>query len=1216
MLKTLTRFALTLLAALLLTHYVQAQQLQKNDTDDVLLFRTGEYPVPANLNEFLSDFKTQPRQEHVLYRIIQFEEIPSFVKSEMLAKEGITLLGYIPEMAWYARIAANANVDVLSDYKAKAVIEIGEILKLAPELYFENYPAHALRPDHRIELNIHYFMPEVREALAEQLAAHDVSFVAPGFSPDYFVASAPIAAIRILALIPEVKFIEAVNPPGEPENNSGITLHRSSALINNFPFGRHYDGTGINVMLQDDGIIGPHIDYQGRIGNQYITHNSGNHGDHCAGTIMGAGNLDPKGRGMAPGATIYVYGAGGYQGFSNIGSHYNNPGIRITSTSYSDGCNAGYTGLTRTMDQQSRLYPGLIHVFSAGNAGTDNCAYGAGPGWGNITGGHKAAKNVIAVGNVSLTDALSSSSSRGPAHDGRIKPEVVAKGTSVYSTIDPNTYQLASGTSMACPGVSGTLAQLYQAYQILNNGNSPNGGLMKAILMNTADDLGNPGPDFRFGFGRINALRAAQAIEDQRYDSAVVEQGGFASHFIDVPENMRELRVMLYWTDWEASTGVSKALVNNLNLEVYDPDGVVFLPWVLNHYPHPDSLNARPTRKTDNLNNVEQVTLANPTPGTYQISVSAPLVPQGPQKYFVTWEIINNDIVLTHPYGGEAFVPGDKELIRWDSPDFESDFVIEFTTDNGSSWQLLATAIPGSQRYYEWTVPLAATGHGYIRIRQNGQTAFNVSAFSIFAVPQNLSIEWVCDSLFRVKWNKVYGAPAYLVSKLGEKYMDVVGLTAENTLIIAGDSSVSDYVSVQAVAGNALPGPRAKAILRQAGIQNCRELDLELDEILSANWSHYHLAALGSGDFPVKVRIKNAGILTVKDFSVAYTVNDGLPVFENVSFDLGRNGSYLHHFSSGFTIADTGNYYLKVWVIHPEDTFQANDTIVRRIRVVNDEPVAYLLSYSQNFDAFTRCATHPACELVVCPLTEGWTNLTNNEHDKIDWRTFGGPTPTTLTGPPFDHTTGTSVGNYLFLRASVVCFNREAILISPCFDLSSTNNAGLSFWYHMYGIHSGRIHLDAFMNGEIFYDIIPPIIGEQGNEWKQALVMLDDFVGNNVVFRFRGVTGPGQLGDIAIDDFEIFSVTGTQQLSAGAMNVSVFPNPNSGLFTLQIKDSKPGDVHLHITDIMGKAVYDSQIQSSGMPVTHQIDLGGLPSGIYFLLVRTSDGLSQKKIVKQ
>ena len=61
-----------------------------------------------------------------------------------------------------------------------------------------------------------------------------------------------------------------------------------------------------------------------------------------------------------------------------------------------------------------------------------NCGYGAGSGWGNVTGGHKQAKCKVA--NLTSSGSLASSS-RGPASDGRIKPDIGAKGSSVNSTI-------------------------------------------------------------------------------------------------------------------------------------------------------------------------------------------------------------------------------------------------------------------------------------------------------------------------------------------------------------------------------------------------------------------------------------------------------------------------------------------------------------------------------------------------------------------------------------------------------------------------------------------------------------------------------------------------------------------------------------------------------------------------------------------------------------
>ena len=99
-------------------------------------------------------------------------------------------------------------------------------------------------------------------------------------------------------------------PPPQSENYTGRTLHRANMLNPNINVsGSIIDGEGVNVMIQDDGEIGPHIDYQGRIDQSGSTSSSGSHGDHCAGTIMGAGNLDPKTKGMASGAFLYVYGS-------------------------------------------------------------------------------------------------------------------------------------------------------------------------------------------------------------------------------------------------------------------------------------------------------------------------------------------------------------------------------------------------------------------------------------------------------------------------------------------------------------------------------------------------------------------------------------------------------------------------------------------------------------------------------------------------------------------------------------------------------------------------------------------------------------------------------------------------------------------------------------------------------------------------------------------
>nr|NQU94071.1 S8 family serine peptidase [Bacteroidota bacterium] len=548
----------------------------------------------------------------------------------------------------------------------RSIIDVDFSYKLSPMLYEESYPDYALRADNMIELLVNYYPNVSAGSSLERLGALGYEVIHSDDFGHYTHILAPVRDIKKIAGEPFVMYLEPIYPVPEPENYTGRTLHHSNTIANDYNMGRHYDGTDVHVMLQDDGIIGPHIDYEGRIGGQFLSSNSGDHGDHCAGIIMAAGNLDPKVRGNAFGSTLYVYSAYDYPGFSSIPSTYNSYDIRITSTSYSNGCNAGYTTLARQLDQQSRMFFSLMHVFSAGNDGNSNCGYGAGPGWGNITGGHKAGKNVIAVANLDYTDNLSSSSSRGPAHDGRIKPDVAAKGSDVYSTTNPNSYVYKSGTSMSCPGTAGTLAQLYQAYRDIM-GAEPAGGLMKALLCNTAEDLGNPGPDFKFGWGRINALRAVQVLEEDRFDSSFIAQGGINTHVFEVPENTAQMRVMVYWTDFEASVNTNWALVNNLDITVTDPGSETWNPWVLNHYPHADSLDMDAKRGTDDRNNVEQVTLEYPEAGSYTLTVDGVSIPQGPQTYYIVYEFIPEEIILTYPYGGESLAPGEEETIRWDA---------------------------------------------------------------------------------------------------------------------------------------------------------------------------------------------------------------------------------------------------------------------------------------------------------------------------------------------------------------------------------------------------------------------------------------------------------------------------------------------------------------------------------------------------------------------
>ena len=468
----------------------------------------------------------------------------------------------------------------------------------------------------------------------------------------------------------------------------------------------------MRIGIWDGGTVGPHMDFTGRLvlAEPYL---STDHGTHVAGTMAGAGLLDPFARGMAPKARIYSYD---YNGDINteVASAINTYSITMTQNSwgYGDGfvdCTNKdpYNTNSREQDINIANNPTLVHVHSSGNS-QSVCS----GGWGTTTG--KAAKNMLVVANVSSGDLLSSSSSCGPVADGRLKPEISGMGTNVYSTTPNDTYAGGySGTSMATPGVTGTIAQLVQRYRQLNGYNTPPASLMKAIACNTAKDLGNPGPDYRFGFGRINGVQAVRALENNRYRIDSLGNGVSNSFSISVPVNAKRLKVLISWTDPAGAANSNPALVNDLDLTVTDPASTSWNPWVLDAaLPGNDAI-----RSADHLNNIEQVTLDDPSAGTYILNVAGYSVPVGAkQVYSITWEIESAYIEITYPNGREIFAPTSTEVIYWDHLGLTGNQTLQYSLNNGSTWTTISSSITSSTYQYSWIVPSVVTSQALIRI--------------------------------------------------------------------------------------------------------------------------------------------------------------------------------------------------------------------------------------------------------------------------------------------------------------------------------------------------------------------------------------------------------------------------------------------------------------------------------------------------------------------
>lgn len=1207
--------------ALLLLLFVHIPSLSHGQILDLrydLQLKIGNINLQENLDDYISQFSFEENKTFsgFYFRIVQFIEIPLQQEMEFMKSTGMKFLDYIPNYAYIVAFPEGFGVESLRGMNIRNVSEITLPFKLDPMLLDRDYPDHALPGDGYIDLIVSFFSNLRYADTHAMLAPFTLMLLQEDEMAMSQIVRVKIYDIDRIAELPFVQFLEPVYPPGEPENYTGKTLHRSNVLNSQYPSGRKYDGEGVNVMLQDDGIIGPHIDYEGRIGAQYLTNNSGNHGDHTAGTIFGAGNLDPKTTGMAPGSTLYVYGAAPlYPGFNYIPAHYTTLGIRVSSTSYSNGCNAGYTSLARTLDIQINQYPALMHVFSAGNAGTDNCGYGAGPGWGNVTGGHKVAKNVIAVANVTATDALASSSSRGPAHDGRIKPEISAKGTDVISTIDPHTYASFTGTSMSCPGVAGSLAQLYQAYKEINGNTEPKGGLMKAIILNTADDLGNVGPDFRFGFGRINNLRAVRVIEEGRHFTDQITQGTTNTHNILIPPGVKELKVMVYWTDKEGTIGTSKALVNDLNTLLTEPSSTVHYPWVLSHFPHPDSLNKPASKGIDSRNNVEQVSVNNPSPGNYSLSVNGFQVPFGPQEYFVVYEFVMNEIVVTYPIGGESFPPGESIMVRWDAQGVTGNFTVEYSLDNGQNWTTASSTVNTNLRYYNLSAPAQVTGNALVRVSAGGMSGVSEAPFSIIGVPSNFTFDRSCPDAVMLKWNTVNGATSYDVYLLGEKYMEVMGSSTTDSLWVSSIDSNNEYwFSVSANGPNNAKGRRAIAKMKPQGIWNCEfSKDVALTDIISPPLGVL-FGCQSYNNLNVMVEITNLGQDDMSNITVNYQFNNGAVVSQNLPGTLQAGQSTIYEFTgSTITLPAAGILPMKAWISAPGDQNSFNNTVEGNYKMQPSQIAPVFVNF--DFDQFNTCGWDPGCEDVICYIDNQWINLQNGVNDQIDWRLLNGITPTPNTGPTGDHTLGTIAGRFLYLEPSGECYNKVAILMSPCFDLSLLSSPGLTFWFNMYGADMGSLHIDVVSEGVLYKDVMVPIAGDQGPGWKEGFVFLNDFSGKTINIRIRGYTGNGELSDMAIDDIMITEMTGVPDMNDD-LGFTVSPNPSDGVFTITFKKEHIEPVQFRIVDMTGRTLMIDQITEANLRGNNfSFDLSGFEKGVYFLIGESKDHRFTEKLIK-
>ena len=778
---------LTLTLIFILGLFFITTSIAQQSTAYSVLLKSGNFLPEKNINTITKDDDVFSKSlfDGKYYVVIQFNKIPSSIEKNALKTAGIDIIEYLPNYCYTASVDKTFNLAMLKQLNVRAIFSLTAEQKTLPLLLINKVPDFAINVFGYADLTVLTY--DRIAAYRFEIDLSKIGAIVTKEKPIFksLIIRVPISNIQQLINLPFVQWVEPIDEPNQLENLLGRSLHRDNVLNDGF---RNLKGDSINAGVWDGGEVSPHLDFSptGRV-TQLDFSSVSDHTTHVSGTILGRGLIDPKARGMSPNSKLYAYDFNGdIQSEMNVAiPQYN---LAVSNHSYGGSitsCGLNNSGVTYTSRSQGtdinlNNYPYHLHVHSSGNA-QSSCTNG----WSTITGSGKSAKNNFLVANISTTEAISGSSSFGPVQDGRVKPEISSFGSSVFSTYIPlNTYGTISGTSMATPGITGSAALLYQRYKQLNGVLAPS-TLIKNIIMNTAFDLGNPGPDYKFGFGRINALEAVRILESNRYVMNTVANGASNNLTVTVPANASKLRVMLTWNDPAGSANANPCLVNNLDLSVIK-GATTSYPWILDK--NNPANNA--TTGVDDVSNIEQVEINNPASGTYTLKVDGTLVSTGPsQLYALTWVVDMPYIEVTYPNGNESFNTGSSETITWNNSGVTSNQTIEYSINNGSTWNAVGIVSNNVTRF-AWTVPSGLnTSTAKIRVSTLDLSDVSDDGFKILGTVTGFYGDNTSCNPGEVilNWNNVLNATNYDVYILNNTtgYYDLKGTNVSGTTYTA-----------------------------------------------------------------------------------------------------------------------------------------------------------------------------------------------------------------------------------------------------------------------------------------------------------------------------------------------------------------------------------------------------------------------------------------------
>jgi|GEM_PF-2626930 len=630
--------------------------------------RESEVRSPSEVLQTLETAREDGRPHHVLVTLAK-PATPQIRAA--LRRQGITLLGPVSGKSFFAAVdATTLDVDgLLAEEAWRDVSPIQTEWKLHPSLTADEPPQWALVDAGdsgtlvAAYVLLHADVPLMPDGL-EVLDRHGAEVQSSLNSVNAVMVYLPPGAVRDLASEDAVQWIEPPLPALQPTNDRNRELTQAEIVQTDPMYG--LDGTGVSVMVYDAGVGDfTHPDFGGRLTPRDLS-DVESHPTHVAGIVGGDGFASGgRFRGMAPAVTIQAYGVNGvydpdlvplFTDPFDLEMDYSDAitehGISVANNSIgSNVCiNLFDCAITGDYGLVSEIIDGIVRgalgrpvivVWSGGNE--RNCDRCRQEGESTPEGYHSVvppsgAKNHIAVGATNANDdSVAYFTSWGPTDDGRLKPDLMAPGCEVGDDFGVTSlavgggYLAQCGSSMSAPTVTGLIALLLQDFrEQFPERDDPRNATVKALLAQNAVDLVHAGPDYQSGYGSVRIQETIDFMHTGRFLESELSQDEGHVMFVEVGADDAAIKLTLAWDDAPGTLNVAKALVNDLDLRVYDPSGQRHFPWTLDpRRPADPAVRVKP----DRTNNIEQVFVDAPEAGLWLVQVFGFSVPTGPQPF-------------------------------------------------------------------------------------------------------------------------------------------------------------------------------------------------------------------------------------------------------------------------------------------------------------------------------------------------------------------------------------------------------------------------------------------------------------------------------------------------------------------------------------------------------------------------------------------------------